>query len=326
MAVNVVQLMENYNYEIYQVSRTKGAFGLMTDGGMKLLKEYTKSENRLKFQDYLRNELIANGYDHIDSYVKTDLGELIIKDEEERKFILKNWFEGRECDIYNEDEVVVATKELAKLHIALKKIEIPEEYNFIDQQNCLYNTFSRRTKELKKSLTYIRKKHVKNDFEMLLGNKLGEFIEDAYLAMKYLEEIGADTESVCNTLCHGDYNYHNILFDREFVAITDFDSVVYDKQVADLYNFMRKVLEKNNWDLVLGKKMYNIYNENNCIEEDDKKLLIGMFLFPEKLWKVVNAYYNKKKTLMPQKNIEKLNMCIQQRNLKNSFAIQLLHL
>ncbi|MPN16169.1 Spore coat protein I [bioreactor metagenome] len=41
-------------------------------------------------------------------------------------YTLSQWIEGRECDFYNEEDLKIAAQCLAKLHIASKGYEPPE--------------------------------------------------------------------------------------------------------------------------------------------------------------------------------------------------------
>jgi thiamine kinase-like enzyme len=62
--------------------------------------------------------------------------------------------------------------------------------------------------------------------------------------------------------CHGNYNYHNIIFNGDKVAVINFEKAGAGLQIKDFYFFLRKVLEKHNWNLELG---YNIIDKRTNI-------------------------------------------------------------
>ena len=62
-------------------------------------------------------------------------------------------------------------------------------------------------------------------------------------------------------VCHGEYNQHNVLMVRKKTAVTSFEHWGFDIQMADLYRFMRKILEKYNWDVRLGMEMLHTYHK-----------------------------------------------------------------
>ena len=94
----------------------------------------------------------------------------------------------------------------------------------------------------------------------------------------------------------------------------------FDVQMADLYRFMRKILEKYNWDVRLGMKMLSAYHKEKSISEDEWQNIHIRFLYPEKYWKLANYYYSHKKVWISEKNVEKLQNLIRQREIWENFA------
>lgn len=46
------------------------------------------------------------------------------------------------------------------------------------------------------------------------------------------------------TITHGEYNYHNVLMMQDGIATTNFEHFHQDVQLADLYYFLRKTMER----------------------------------------------------------------------------------
>ena len=89
--------------------------------------------------------------------------------------------------------------------------------------------------------------------------------------------------------------------------------------MADLYHFMRKVMEKHGWDERLGLAMTESYDKILPMDEQDRACLYYLFLYPEKYWKQLNYYYNANKAWTPAKNVEKLQNLEQQQEARNRF-------
>lgn len=104
---------------------------------------------------------------------------------------------------------------------------------------------------------------------------------------------------------HGSYSYHNVLFVGKDLAVTNFDRAEIGIQVRDLYDFLRKVMEKNGWQAEFGKSLIDAYDRERKLEETERRVLYAMLLYPEKYWKLVNFYYNSRKSWMSAKNLEK---------------------
>ena len=97
------------------------------------------------------------------------------------------------------------------------------------------------------------------------------------------------------------------------IAVTNFDKWNYDIQTADLYQFMRKILEKHNWNKELGTLMLEEYNKERPLSGMELDNLRLRFAYPEKFWKLANYYYNHKKAWVSQKSEEKLDTLIAQK-------------
>lgn len=103
-------------------------------------------------------------------------------------------------------------------------------------------------------------------------------------------------------------------------AVTNFGHWSFDIQVADLYRFMRKILEKYNWNLELAGEMLREYHKIRPISAEEWKNLRVRFTYPEKYWKLANYYYSHKKVWISEKNVEKLQNLIRQREIWENFA------
>ena len=102
------------------------------------------------------------------------------------------------------------------------------------------------------------------------------YLQCAEEALKRIEKSSYETlrskslEDGC--VCHGAFNQHNIIIRESEVAVVNFDNWNYDVQIADLYQFMRKILEKHGWEKKLGKEMIQSWilrerkkkNESSC--------------------------------------------------------------
>ena len=120
-------------------------------------------------------------------------------------------------------------------------------------------------------------------------------------------------------ICHGDFNHHNVLFSREGVSIVNYEKALYDVQISDLSNFMRKIMEKHNWNLGLGMDMLDSYEKRRALTDAELKQLYIRLAFPEKFWKISNHYYNTSKAWVCGRNLEKLSKVVEQKEAKDRF-------
>lgn len=324
MSEKSTNVLEQYDFRLLKSMRGRGAQLCETDKGLMLLKEYTGSMHRLSVEqevlDILRQEHFS-----VDSYVKNREEQVLSIDSDGTKYVLKNWFWGRECDVKNAVEILAAIKALARLHGAFRKT--PASLSEESRESLsrltvppLTVTFEKHQRELKKIRTYIRGKQKKTEFELQILKNFDRFYEEGEISLVSLQNSaylglkeGADK---AGWLCHGNYNHHNILMDGKQVAIVNFEKLSVDIQLVDLYLFMRKILEKYNWDMELGRQMLDSYQQVLELSSEEREVLKHLFSYPEKFWKLVNHYYNNNKAWIPQKDLEKLNAVVRQNVIK----------
>ena len=110
------EILEQYEIEIRNTTRGRGAFICDTDKGTMLLKEFRGSKERAAFLYDILEFLSREGF-LAESIVPTKEGEMLSKDEAEDKYyLLKNWYPGKECDVKSKEDILAAVRKLAGFH------------------------------------------------------------------------------------------------------------------------------------------------------------------------------------------------------------------
>lgn len=336
------EALKKYPLKVYNIYRARGAYLLETDCGLKLFKCYEGSRNRAMFEHVVKEHLYMHGYHNIDLYVKTIEDDIIAEDQSGSRYIVKNWFWGEECNLKELSQVEMASANLARMHNILKGVDFTKEQIEYNIEVNLQEIFEKRNRELKRVRGYIREKRQKNEFELLFLNFYDEFYNQGIEAVKKLADSAYRQimdEAVKNRLVsHGNYNYHNIIMIKSkseavsknnippgwinnqsisaadissewsrLIATTNFEKARIGLQISDLYQFIRKVMEKNDWDLLYGNNIIEAYDRVRPISKSELEILYILLLYPEKFWKITNFYYNGKKVWVSERNINKLN-------------------
>ena len=315
MNEKALSVIGQYGLEVRKSVRTRGGIAVLTDDGYKLLYECTRSDSYYERENMITAGIKRTGFEYIDTYVMTAEGTLFSQD-------------AQECDIRNETHVAMAAGTLAVLHGHMMNMDKCEHELKYNNATDMRMKFDKHTKEMRMVGNYLKGKKNKNEFEMLMRRSLMAFHEEALIAAQELEEMdyGSRIEKARTSyeMCHGSYNYHNVLFTDRGCAVTGFEHCCVDCQINDLYQFMRKLLEKNGWDARAGHSVIEAYSEVRPVSDDDMKLLRINFLYPEKFWKVINFYNNSNKSWIPRKSIEKLEGVLAQNDARRAF-IETLH-
>lgn len=316
-----LKVLEQYDLKILGTRRGRGSFLCETDRGLKLITEFYGSENRLRFQNRVLDHLREEGYGMVDRTVENAEGGLVTKDRDETAYIVKDWFDGRECDTKNSEDILMAVRNLAKLHRFMRLPGREEEEIYTG--GSLEEECAARNREIKKAWNFMRGRRRKNEFECCFLNHYPLFFEQAQEAQKRLSDSGYKNmyeEAVSRgLLCHGDYNQHQILNTKNGTATTNFTKCRCDVQAGDLYQFLRKILEKQNWNPKLGMAMVEEYDKALGLGKVEREYLKIRLAYPEKFWKLANHYYNHNKAWLPGKNVEKLQTLVDQQQKRDAF-------
>ncbi len=132
-----------------------------------LLKETKLSERRALFLYDALSEIERCGNVKVDTPVFTKEGELRAASREGAFYMLKKWYQGRECDVRQEQDVVRAAAKLAVLHKDMEKLAVKIRPGADVQGKNPVEEVRRYNRELKKIRSFIRSRPVKNDFEIL---------------------------------------------------------------------------------------------------------------------------------------------------------------
>ncbi len=331
-----LEVLEQYDIEIISTRKARGAYFCDTKDGILLLKEAGISAGRAPLMYFLQNQLEAEYGMKVDTPVFTKEGRVFSVSSDGTKYLLKKWYGGRECDVRREKDILEAAANLARLHNRMNWNQIQEKIPENDLKppagRMVLLELRRHNRELKKVRTFIRSRVNKGEFEYRFLENFETMYHIAQKVTERMEQSDYDElyqDSIRNgLLVHGDYNYHNVLLVQGETATTNFEHFRRDIPVQDLYYFLRKVMEKHQWQERIGRQLLETYQEIRPLERREKELIALRLAYPEKFWKTANAYSNSNKAWIPEKSVEKLQTAVghteeKEQFLKNIFAFHL---
>ena len=308
----MTEVLEQYGIIAASIQRSRGAFICRTMDQVYRLEPFEGSEGRLLREHEIKEKLWNAGFDRIDRYILLEIGEeeeitdkadrLIAADRYRNPYVLKQYYDGHECDLHNMEEVRAAMYNLAKLHRVGRQIARQQETALVSKS---VDTFARHNRELVRVRSFIIRQNHKNEFERRYLTIADQFSHAAKEALEAMRRMELRDEARLG-LCHGAYQHHNILMTPQGVATVHFEQWHYDNQLTDLYCFMRKLLEKNDFSYACFRTALCAYEEEQALCEQDYGYLYLLFMYPEKFWKLSNHYINSNKAWIPPKTIEKL--------------------
>ena len=167
-----VRVNEKYLEGLAQYDRMtdsvrKGRSGWIceTDRGTALLQEYRGTLRRLEFEDLVLSRVEEDGQIPVDQYIKTKEDSLIALGADGTRYVLKEWFTDRECSLKDHKEVLLAVRQIARLHKCLAKIPRSEEWSLGSiHGESLEQEMKRHNREMTRTRNYIKQKKKKTDF------------------------------------------------------------------------------------------------------------------------------------------------------------------
>ncbi len=141
-------VLTQYGLEVFKTCRTRGAVLCETSQGFRLLKEWTGSDRRIRLEYEILSALEEESGLSTDCCVKNLAGGLVSVDEDQARYVLRRWYEGRECSTRENGEILTASKLLAKLHMALRRLE--KEHILERRHEAFLQEEARRREQMEK--------------------------------------------------------------------------------------------------------------------------------------------------------------------------------
>ena len=316
MSEKMSEVYEAYDMEILGAVRGRGSMILKTDQGIRQISPFDGSEERLEQEREFKENLYETGFHHIDRCVPNREGELITCDRYGNPYVMREYFEGRECNPGSIYDLNQAAANLAVFHIRGRELYAKEGRTYAYREP---GNFRRKTQEMKKIRSFISKRPTKNDFELLYIEAYDAFYRQAIDCQAMMD--ACDRTNIAGRIgyCHGTYNYHSVLFCSGYLATVNFDRFHVGYQLIDLYQFIRKVMEKNNYNFDMAVKIIEEYDRILPLTREDYRYIYILYSYPEKFWKISNRYMNSRKCWISPANLEKLSKLITDEQEKQEF-------
>lgn len=290
------EILLKYSLDIKSFIPFRDGFIINTSKGKKVLKKSEFCADRIMFIHSVKEYLHENGFTNLDRYVCTHDG-IPSLEIDGVNYTISDLTEGRECNFDSRDDIIKASQLLASLHKASKGYVPPGDCNPKDDLGNLPMYFQKRLDEIKKLKKIAKKGRSKFDYLFLdCYDYFYELGDDAIRSLnnstytKLVEEARN-----CGIICHHDFTHHNIVCGEDKVFLTNFDFCCLELKVYDIANLLRRKMRKCDWDIAQAGVILDKYSEIEHISKEEFVIMKIILQFPQKLWRVVNKYYNSKR-------------------------------
>ncbi|SKA86557.1 spore coat protein, CotS family [Caloramator quimbayensis] len=312
----ITNILKYYSIEPEHIEKLRCVYKIKYNNKNYCLKKIRKGNKKILKSLYLIEYLKKNGFINIASYISVREGLEYIKTKNSI-YYMTEWIEGRECNLYDLEELKRASSLLADFHIKSK--------GFYSKEAKLENTIKNWSLELRKVkhdiLRFkksIESKRVKTIFDIEYSDGINTVLEFLDLSIEMIDKSNYNDlmkkAKIERCICHDSFYYKNIIVDDSLkMYLINFDSVVYDIHVYDLAKFIRRILYKRiySWDFNVAKELISSYTQINKLSKEELKVLLSLIIFPQKFWKLGKKRYYKNKKWDEEKYIKKLTRILQ---------------
>ena len=316
-------VLSQYPVTLRTTRKVRGALLCDTKEGLYLLQEYRGTQTRLTAEAALLSYLTENGMVHTDQIIKNEKEELLSKNEDGTGYVLKVWYPWPECSVNSVGDLGQAVNSLARLHVYMRRVPAGT-MEIVASQSGLLAQYEKHNRELRRVRAYLVRKKKKSVLEQFIQKSFDSMYRQAANVEKKVSASGIELlEAQAKKeghLIHGAYHQHNVLIGPGQTAAVNFEQFRVGCQIEDLYQFLRKIMEKHNWNKDLGKRLIHEYCRIQNLSPEEFQLLGFMIAYPEKYWKQVNFYFNNSKSWISEKNIEKIKKAVEQTTVRTAFS------
>lgn len=292
-------VFREFQIQVKKYYKVRAIYMCETDKGIKAIRISDYKPEQINYQYKLKQHLVKNGFEWVDQlYVSKKNTPYVAQ--YDKLYIMTDWNNGPEVDFYNIQDINKTIRTLAYMHRAGVGFKPPPTSISSVKIKNLGKTYRKRYNETIKLRKKINSVSNKTDFELLYLKSAPVYRELQEMAIDFIEPL--QYENLINeanarrTITHNKYTYHNIIkVSPEKLIITGFEKSGHNVQITDLAYVIRRIMQKNNWDIQLLVDIIEEYSKIRSISSSEFNILKGMIIFPEKFASLCNKYYNSKR-------------------------------
>lgn len=326
----------SYNIKINKITnfRDKCAFE-SGDGGQYMFMPTDLSQERILYTCAAQIHLRNCGFSRTNMYLRTVSGEPFIH-YNDVLYMITPVLPGRECNLEFSEDRSAAAKCLASMHNASRGFTSQRASKIISvlcpkgeaKTACAKSDFGRLPEVLRRRTGELERfgriaKRGNGRFDHAYRQICSEFTE---LAGKLCDELESSDYSFISDkmgregyICHKNFSGHNVKIGPEIYMI-NFEECRIDMPSWDVVSILKKTLKVSDWSENVVYDVLNDYSSVRVLDAGELAVIRILFKFPQKIWRIVNKYYNSNRTWGEKINLEKLNEAVAEQKKVNEIA------
>ncbi len=301
-------LWEGYGLKFRGGTRTRTGLVCRTDQGLRELKKPRGNMENLRFAYAVKEQLRKNGFTSIGRFSCAVDGEPFYY----RDGMLYSLEDPTPAQTLGEDTAesfIRGARTLGQMHLAARGLRSAAAHWERDRLPRLY---AKRQSELAKLRHRKEKRRGYDAIDLLLLRYYEQFMAQTSDAIALLSQGGyadaVDRAEKEGAFCHHAYKGESLrLTDAGELFISSFDKCGAELPLSDLAGYLRRYMKKTDGGAAGAERMLAAYEKSLPLSQKDRTILRGMLLYPEKFLRLVNGYYNRRRSCVSPAMQERLS-------------------
>lgn len=285
-------VLSGFGLKLKGFNRIRGAYICNTDKGVKQLKKTDMKTENIIFVHNAKQHLYDNDFKNIDMF-ELSLDNLPYYIFDDETYILSDYIEGTDVDL-SKNYIQIA-REIAFMHKVSSGVK-----SFEEQKNLnLINVFEKRISEMSRLKKRIMQLSSRSRLDVMILKNYEYYYDLTQRATEMLRN--SDYEKALEKVydygefCHGNCREENFIINKNDLYLVNFEDCENNLCIVDLVNVVRRCLKNTLCTEKDAFLMIEEYDKIKNLSQEEKKILMALFILPYKFLKVCNKYYNSRK-------------------------------
>ena len=305
--INEKILWEGYGLRFRGGTRTRTGLICRTDMGLRELKKPRGSAESLRLACSVKKQMRKNGFHRISRMYQTLEGEPFYR-YDGVMYLLEEPMPAETLPEDSTEAFVRGADALGQMHRAVEGLQ--DDRESWDRER-LPRVYGKRRAELAKIRRRNDKRAHYDAIDLLLLQHYEQYMAQTCEAEELLRAgeyaMAVDRAAERGAFCHNAFKSEALrLHDKGEIFIGNFDKCSRELPLADLAFYLRRYFKKTEGDAAGVWEMVENYGKHCPLSEKDLTILQGMLVYPEKFLRLINEYYNRRRSCVSPAMQERL--------------------
>jgi len=275
--------------------KERGHFIFKTETGLVRIYKTFERHQAIRQRYDISNKLNDAGFPWTDEIFLSIYGEPFVQLGRET-YVMSEYISGREMNLDNQQDILLAMQSLAKFHIAGRGIA------GVNTSASISETFESNIAFLTKTVKQANASSRLSDFDVMFIKNIDQYLNYATDSVNRLAKT--DYANIYlyavaeKHLCHNILKEESLPIAGDTCYIINLHEATIDTQITDLANFLRRYARRSNRDVPIHK-LIEAYDRISPLPDSALAIINAILVHPWQFVKIARQYYSKKRSWTP---------------------------